>query len=143
MLPVLTTAHSKSVTITFLQHTDVTVPYYSKASWSFLRGAAATIDRDFGFIGRYLFHGAIETHVLHHHASGIPCYHAAEATEAIRPVMGSSYQRDAETPYLVAFWNNYRSCKYVSERQKDAGVFVYDGKVDHALGEKRQGDPFD
>ena len=114
------------VTITFLQHNDVSVPYYSAKSWSFIRGAASTIDRDFGFIGRYIFHGAIEYHVLHHQVSGVPCYHGAEATAAIRPVMGSYYHSDTDTPYPLAFWKNYRGCQLVSESEVDAGVFVFD-----------------
>jgi omega-6 fatty acid desaturase (delta-12 desaturase) len=54
------------VTITFLHHTDTKLPYYSNRTWSFLRGAGSTVDRDFGFIGRNIFHGATEHHVLHH-----------------------------------------------------------------------------
>ena len=48
---------------TILQHTDPQIPHCSTSSWTFVRGAAATIDRDFGFIGRHLFHGITETHV--------------------------------------------------------------------------------
>lgn len=111
------------VTITFLQHTDFSIPYYPTRTWTFLRGAASTVDRDFGFIGRVLFHGAIETHVLHHHASRIPFYHAAEATQAIRAVMGVHYQSDFTTPYLWAFWKNRKACRFVVE--KDVGSEIY------------------
>merc|ERR1711977_670505 len=58
--------------IAVLQHTDPTLPHYTPESWTYTRGAAATIDREFGFIGRRLFHGIIETHVLHHYVSTIP-----------------------------------------------------------------------
>lgn len=54
------------VAITYLHHTHPTIPKYEDASWTFLKGALATIDRDFGFIGRNLFHGIIEYHVIHH-----------------------------------------------------------------------------
>ncbi|OCL05886.1 hypothetical protein AOQ84DRAFT_390573, partial [Glonium stellatum] len=74
------------VAITFLQHTDPTLPHYTATSWTFLRGAATTIDRDLGPLGRHLFHGIVDTHVLHHYVSSIPFYHAARATRAIRPV---------------------------------------------------------
>ena len=74
------------VAITYLQHTDPSLPHYTEEEWNFVRGASATIDREFGFIGRHLLHGIIETHVLHHYVSSIPFYNADEATEAIKPV---------------------------------------------------------
>ena len=48
------------VLITYLQHTDPALPHYRGGAWNFQRGAAATIDRDFGFIGQHLFHDIIE-----------------------------------------------------------------------------------
>ena len=48
------------VLITFLQHTDPALPHYRAGAWNFQRGAAATMDRDFGFIGQHLFHDIIE-----------------------------------------------------------------------------------
>ena len=59
-------ADKYAVAITYLQHTDPSLPHYQPESWNFARGAAATIDRDFGFVGRHIFHGIIETHVVHH-----------------------------------------------------------------------------
>ncbi|TVY80997.1 Delta(12) fatty acid desaturase [Lachnellula suecica] len=109
--------------ITYLQHTDSVLPYYSTSTWNFLRGAASTVDRDFGFIGRHFLHGAISTHVLHHHVSRIPFYHAVEASQAIEKVMGSHYQSDLKTPFMWAFWKNYTTCRYVEE--KDVGSQVY------------------
>jgi fatty acid desaturase len=117
-----------TVTITFLQHTDSSLAYYPSKTWSFLRGAASTVDRDFGFIGRNLFHGAIEYHVLHHHASRIPCYHAEEASNAIKGVMGSHYQSDVKTPLLWAFWRNYNSCRFVEEKDVGSGVYFFGKK---------------
>jgi len=112
------------VIITFLQHTDLSIPYYPSTSWNFLRGAASTVDRDFGFIGRVIIHGAIENHVVHHHSSRIPFYHAAEATAAIRKVMGVHYQKD-KTPYVWAFWKNFRQCRYVEETAPGSKVFFF------------------
>lgn len=40
--------------------------------------------------------------------------------------MGSEYHRDIQTPYLVAFWKNYRSCgpgRLVDEYQ--LGVYYH------------------
>ncbi len=114
------------VTITFLQHTDITLPYYRPASWTFLRGAASAIDRDFGWIGRFLFHGAIETHVLHHHVSRIPFYHAPEASTALRKVMGVHYASDFETPYLWAFWKIRHACRFVVEKDEGSQIYFFD-----------------
>ena len=116
------------VTITFLQHTDSTLPYYPSNTWSFLRGCASTMDRDFGFIGRNLFHGTTECHVLHHHASRIPFYHAKEASDAIQSVMGVHYQSDLKTPYLWAFWSNYNSCRFVEEKDIGSGIYFFGKK---------------
>ena len=102
--------------ITYLQHTDPTLPHYKPEAWNFARGAAATIDREFGFIGRQLFHGIVETHVLHHYISTIPFYHADEATEAIKPVMGQHYRSNTEDGpigFLRALWNSARMCQWV------------------------------
>lgn len=44
------------VLITYIQHTDPALPHYREGEWNFQRGAAATMDREFGFIGQYIFH---------------------------------------------------------------------------------------
>ncbi|KJY01256.1 delta(12) fatty acid desaturase like protein [Zymoseptoria brevis] len=104
------------VAITYLQHTDPSLPHYTGDAWNFARGAAATIDREFGFIGRNLLHGIVETHVLHHYVSTIPFYHADEATEAIKPIMGQHYRADVEggsIGFLKAMWKSARWCQWV------------------------------
>ena len=120
------------VCITFLQHTDPSLPHYTPTTWTYTRGAAATIDREFGFIGRQLFHGIIETHVLHHYVSTIPFYHADEATEAIKPVMGKHYRADVvDGPigFIHSLWRNIRRCQWVEPIEgstgEDAGVLFF------------------
>lgn len=111
--------------ITYLQHTDPSIPHYGPKTWNFTAGAAATIDRDFGFIGRSLFHGIIETHVLHHYVSVIPFYHAAEATEAIKVVMGKHYRSDTKNGafgFLTSLWTSARWCQWVEESQGAEGL---------------------
>lgn len=54
------------VAVTYLQHTHPKVPRYDSESWTFVKGATATIDRDLGFIGRFFFHNVAEFHVVHH-----------------------------------------------------------------------------
>ncbi|KAF2016425.1 hypothetical protein BU24DRAFT_441578 [Aaosphaeria arxii CBS 175.79] len=108
--------HHWLVFITYLQHTDPQLPHYDAKTWTYTRGAAATIDREFGFIGRTLFHGIIETHVLHHYISSIPFYHADEATEAIKKVMGKHYRsdtKDGSIGFLKAIWKSARMCQWV------------------------------
>lgn len=54
------------VMFTFLHHSDPTIPHYRKPAWSFLRGAAATVDRPLlGWMGRFFFHNISHDHVAH------------------------------------------------------------------------------
>lgn len=109
------------VFITFLQHSDAKLPHYEAHQWTFARGAAATIDREFGFVGRFIFHDIIETHVLHHYCSRIPFYNAREATEAIKEVMGEHYQYSDKNMWK-SLWDTGRSCQYVDGNN---GVMMY------------------
>jgi omega-6 fatty acid desaturase (delta-12 desaturase) len=113
------------VAITFLQHTDASLPHYSNNEWTFARGATATIDRDLGFIDTHLFHDIIGTHVCHHLVSTIPFYHAAEASVAIKKVMGDHYRADTKTNFMWAFWKNQRQCKFVEESVEGSGVWFF------------------
>ncbi|KXX79127.1 Delta(12) fatty acid desaturase [Madurella mycetomatis] len=127
------------VAITYLQHTDPSLPHYTEEEWNFVRGAAATIDREFGFIGRHLLHGIIETHVLHHYVSSIPFYNADEATEAIKPVMGQHYRSDTrEGPigFIKAIWKSARWCQWVepTEGAEGAGKGVLFFRNHNGLG---------
>lgn len=109
------------VFITFLQHSDPQMPHYEAHQWNFARGAAATIDREFGFVGKFMLHDIIETHVLHHYVSRIPFYNAREASEAIKKVMGKHYQHSDENMF-VSLWKSGRWCQYVDG---DNGVLMY------------------
>lgn len=109
------------VFVTFLQHTDSTMPHYDAKEWTFAKGAAATIDRNFGFVGQHIFHDIIETHVLHHYVSRIPFYHARDATEAIKKVMGQHYRYSGENMWL-SLWKVGRTCQFVED---DNGVHMF------------------
>uniref|UniRef100_A0A060T9F1 ARAD1D11396p n=1 Tax=Blastobotrys adeninivorans TaxID=409370 RepID=A0A060T9F1_BLAAD len=109
------------VHITFLQHTDPRLPHYDADEWTFAKGASATIDRDFGFIGRHIFHDIIETHVLHHFVSRIPFYNGREATEAIKKVMGTHYKRD-DSNFVTSLYRVARTCQFV---EGDNGVSMF------------------
>ena len=54
------------VAITFLHHTHPSLPKYNADSWTFIKGATATIDRELGWIGKHFFHNIVEYHVIHH-----------------------------------------------------------------------------
>ncbi|KAI5294745.1 hypothetical protein KEM52_003303 [Ascosphaera acerosa] len=112
------------VAITYLQHTDPSLPHYQPEGWNFTRGAAVTVDRDFGFIGQYLFHDIIETHVLHHYVNKIPHYNAREASEAIKKVMGKHYKANTEGGswgFLRAMWTTARTCQWVEPNEGAEG----------------------
>lgn len=109
------------VHITFLQHSDPRLPHYDASEWNFARGASATVDRDFGFIGRHIFHDIIETHVLHHFVSRIPFYNGREGTEAIRKVMGKSYIKD-DSNFIASLYRVARSCQFI---EGDNGIKMF------------------
>ena len=55
------------IMITYLHHTDPTLPHYRGKEWNFQRGAAATVDRPFlGWQGRFFLHDVAHYHVIHH-----------------------------------------------------------------------------
>jgi len=101
------------------------MPHYDNKTWTFARGATATIDRDLGFIDTHLFHDIIGTHVCHHLVSTIPFYHAGEASIHIKKVMGKHYAADVKTGFWTAFWKNQRACKFVEETAGAEGSGVY------------------
>lgn len=111
------------VFVTFLQHTDSTMPHYHALQWTFARGAAATIDRNFGFVGQHIFHDIIETHVLHHYVSRIPFYNAREASHAIQQVMGKHYRYEGENMWK-SLWKNIRMCQFVDDADHK-GVYMF------------------
>ncbi|CAN4112489.1 unnamed protein product [Withania somnifera] len=117
------------ISITFLTHTHPSVPHYDSSEWDWLRGALATIDRDYGVLNN-VFHNAANNHVLHHLFSTIPHYHTMEATKAIKPLLGEYYQAD-DTPICKALWRESRECIYVEEDEgsQDNGVFWFKNKL--------------
>ncbi|KAI3801391.1 hypothetical protein L1987_29496 [Smallanthus sonchifolius] len=117
------------VTITYLHHTHPSLPHYDDSEWNWMKGAFATIDRDYGVLNK-VFHNITDTHVLHHLFSYIPHYHAMEATKAIRPIMGEFYQCD-RTPFLVALWRESKNCLFIEpdeSDEKNKGIYWYSSK---------------
>lgn len=120
------------MTISYLHHTDPVIPRYRRKVWSFARGAACTIDRDFlGWYGRFFLHGAAHYHVVHHFFPRIPfceyasvmCYvqhliprpdHAEEATRYLKAFLGEYYHY-SDKNVLRALWDNYNDCQFVED----------------------------
>ncbi|KJK73886.1 hypothetical protein H634G_10837 [Metarhizium anisopliae BRIP 53293] len=100
------------VIITYLHHTSPRLPKFSPESWTFLRGALSTVDRDPGYFLRHLLHHIIDLHVVHHLFPRIPHYHAQEATDALRPLLGKYYHQDKGS-YYGALYSNFRDCQWV------------------------------
>nr|AFQ60942.1 microsomal oleate desaturase [Camelina sativa] len=117
------------VLITYLQHTHPALPHYDSSEWDWLRGALATVDRDYGILNK-VFHNITDTHVAHHLFSTMPHYNAMEATKAIKPILGDYYQFDG-TPWYVAMYREAKECIYVEpDREGDKkGVYWYNNKL--------------
>lgn len=113
------------VLITFLQHTDEYIPHYSAKEFTWLRGALATVDRSFGTLVDYQLHHIADTHVAHHLFSKMPFYHAQEATEALRKVLGPYYLKD-DTPIWPALWKAWNRCRFVED---NGDVVFYKNKL--------------
>jgi len=107
------------VSITYLQHTHVTVPHYRGDEWTFIRGALATVDRDYGILN-HVFHHITDTHVCHHLFSTMPHYNATEATIHLKKFLGKYYRED-NTPFVKALWQSWTTCHYV----EDTGDVVF------------------
>ncbi|TPX32111.1 hypothetical protein SmJEL517_g04696 [Synchytrium microbalum] len=101
------------IMITYLQHTDPTIPHYREGEWNFLRGALSTLDRNFGFLDHF-FHHIADTHIAHHLFSTMPHYHAEEATEALKKVLGPYYRKDNTNPF-VAMYHSWDNCRFVED----------------------------
>jgi bifunctional Delta-12/omega-3 fatty acid desaturase len=131
MLP----AKTLPVMITYLHHTSPKVPKYSASSWTFVRGATATIDRDFGIIGTHFFHNISSDHVTHHLFSKIPHYYAPIATAAIVPLLGQQYHERGGFGY-GDLKEAFSKCQWVEEdeaKDKKFGLDTYgEGKVEEA-----------
>ena len=86
------------ILLTYLHHTHPSIPHYDSTEWDWLRGALATVDRNFGFLN-HAFHDVTRTHAVHHLFPTIPHYHTFEARLAVMPILGDYYKYD-DTPIL-------------------------------------------
>ncbi|EIW55651.1 uncharacterized protein TRAVEDRAFT_171450 [Trametes versicolor FP-101664 SS1] len=123
------------VMITFLHHSDPTIPHYRQEEWSFLRGAAATVDRPtLGWIGRFFFHNVAHDHVAHHFFSHVPFYNQPAVTEAIKTVLGDHYNYDS-TNTFYALYRSFTECVFIEE---EGAIVFYKNKYGIAVREVAQ-----
>ncbi|ORC84933.1 putative fatty acid desaturase [Trypanosoma theileri] len=110
------------VYITYMQHSDIRLPHYNHAEWTFLRGAVAAVDRDYGSLINAWLHHINDSHVVHHLFSMMPHYHAIVVTRRyIREILGDMYITD-ERPLWKSLVHTWRECRYVVPSD---GVCVY------------------
>ncbi|CAK9063386.1 Delta(12)-acyl-lipid-desaturase (Delta(12)-oleate desaturase) (PgFAD2) [Durusdinium trenchii] len=100
------------VTYTWLQHTHEDLPHFGEDEWSWMRGTLCTLDRPYPWLIDEMHHHIGTTHVTHHVFSKMPHYHAQEATEAMKPVLGDLYQFDP-TPIHKALIETGKRCHFV------------------------------
>ncbi|KAF8220067.1 hypothetical protein L208DRAFT_1455665 [Tricholoma matsutake] len=123
------------VMFTYLHHSDPTIPHYRKAEWSFLRGAAATVDRPLlGWMGRFFFHNISHDHVAHHFFIKAPFYNGPQITKAIKAVLKDSYNYDS-TPTFYALYRSFTECLFIEE---EGDIVFYKNKDGVAVREVQQ-----
>jgi hypothetical protein len=124
------------ITITYLQHTDPSVPHYRDGAWTFQRGAASTVDRNFlGWQGRFFLHDVAHYHVVHHFFPKMPhckfsivrnCIlltlapvldHGEEATGYLKKLLGEHYHSSSD-PIFATLWHNYNVCQFVEDKSE-------------------------
>mmetsp|Transcript_23260 Transcript_23260/g.40019 ORF Transcript_23260/g.40019 Transcript_23260/m.40019 type:complete len:403 (+) Transcript_23260:86-1294(+) len=99
--------------VTYLHHTDDSVPWYINEEWDKLKGGLCTIDRDYGDFINHIHHD-IGTHVVHHLFYSIPHYNLKAATEAIKPVIGK-YYRQSEKSIIGGYFDSAKFCRFVPD----------------------------
>ncbi|CAL1703514.1 unnamed protein product [Somion occarium] len=109
------------VMLTFLHHTDPTIPHYRNTQWSWLRGALATVDRPLlGFFGRFFLHNVSHDHIAHHLFPRIPFYNQPQVTEIVKNILKKDYNYDS-TNTMRALYRSFTQCCFI----EDEGDIVF------------------
>ncbi|GJX26584.1 delta(12) fatty acid desaturase-like protein [Tanacetum coccineum] len=111
------------IILTYLNHTHPSLPHYDSSEWDWLRGALSTVDRDFGMFN-WVLHDMNRTHVIHHLFPSLPHYHAIEARDAVKPMLGEYYKYD-DTSIPKALWRDTKECIYVEQDENTETKGVY------------------
>ncbi|TFY69825.1 hypothetical protein EVJ58_g181 [Rhodofomes roseus] len=137
------------VMLTYLHHSDPTIPHYRKDEWSWVRGAAATVDRPLlGWAGRFFLHNVSHDHVAHHFFSYAPFYHQPEITRCVRKVLKDDYNYDSTVSVtwvgntgmsdthvraqntFYALYRSFTQCIYVDD---DESIVFYRNKFGESV----------
>ncbi|KXN88413.1 Delta(12) fatty acid desaturase [Leucoagaricus sp. SymC.cos] len=109
------------VMLTYLHHSDPTIPHYRSKGWTSLRGALATVDRPFlGWVGRYFLHNVSHDHIAHHTNSSIPFYNLPQVTRIIKNVLRDDYNYDSTNSFR-ALYRTFTECCFI----EDEGDIVF------------------
>jgi len=110
------------VMFTYLHHTDPTMPHFRKDTWTFLRGAATTVDRPLmGWAGRFFLHNISHDHVAHHFFSSIPFWNGPELSKHVRKALGEDYNSDSTNTWR-ALYRSFTECQFVED---DGDIIFY------------------
>ncbi|TFK22250.1 delta-12 fatty acid desaturase [Coprinopsis marcescibilis] len=127
------------VMLTYLHHSDPTIPHYRRTQWTFLRGAISTVDRPLlGWAGRFFLHNVSHDHVAHHIFSNIPFYNQPQVTEAIKKVLKDDYNYDSTNTFR-ALYRTFTQCCFIED---DGDIVFYknkEGKSLRVLGKDETG----
>ncbi|KAF5356411.1 hypothetical protein D9758_009483 [Tetrapyrgos nigripes] len=129
------------VMLTYLHHTDPTIPTYRGGQWTFLRGALSTVDRPLlGWAGRFFLHNVSHDHISHHLFSSTPFYNQPLVTEHIKRVLKDDYNYDSTNTFR-ALYRTFTQCCFI----EDTGDIVFfknkDGEAGRILAKDSINDP--
>ena len=99
--------------VTYMQHVAPEVPVYDSQDWNSLKGALASVDRNYGPFN-WLTHNIGNLHVIHHVFPTIPHYRLQEATDAARPMLGDWYLK-SDRFVLADFVRTLIGCHFVEQ----------------------------
>ncbi|KAL1718948.1 fatty acid desaturase-domain-containing protein [Schizophyllum commune] len=132
MIPYIRSLTRLVVMFTYLHHSDPTIPHYRKEEWSFLRGAAATVDRPLlGWMGRFFLHNISHDHVAHHFFIQAPFFNGPEITKAIKSVLKDDYNYDS-TPSFYALYRSFTQCQFI---ENEGAIVFYKNRQGKAVRE--------
>ncbi|KAI0037035.1 fatty acid conjugase [Vararia minispora EC-137] len=122
------------VMLTFLHHSDPTIPHYREKQWTFLRGALATVDRPLlGWVGRFFLHNVSHDHISHHLFSYVRgpdlSYNQPRVTEIVRKVLGNDYNYDSTNTFR-ALYRSFSECCFV---ENEGDIVFYKNKQGIAI----------
>ncbi|KAJ3492009.1 hypothetical protein NLI96_g282 [Meripilus lineatus] len=118
------------VMLTFLHHTDPTLPHYRNKEWTWVRGAFATVDRPLlGPVGRFFLHNVSHDHIAHHIFSNIPFYNQPQVTEILKQLLKDDYNYDS-TNTFYALYRSFSECCFIED---DGDIVFYKNRDGKAL----------